>query len=161
MKVKEFSDGSYLEYAEGNFDHWCVYMVNPSKNFRRPPLDVDYFGFLSEQSKTSGSKKIYADFVSVYNLTQKNIDNSVLEYIEKLTATEYGAMQLEFSKIFTILYMGMLAEENKAFTRLGKRIKRLGMHKLLIEHESVASAANFMRGMGWKQIDAMCSERGF
>ena len=57
--------------------------------------------------------------------------------------------------------MGMLAEENKAFTRLGKRIKRLGMHKLLIENETVADAANFMRGMGWRQIDAMCKERGF
>jgi hypothetical protein len=57
--------------------------------------------------------------------------------------------------------MGMIAEERKAGTRLGKRIKRLGVHKFLIEKKTVTEAANFMRGMGWRQIDAMCKERGF
>ncbi len=161
MKVKEFSDGSYLEYAEGNFDQWCVYMVNPAKNYRRPPLDVDYFGFLKEQAQTYGAEKIYNDFVAFYNQTGKVVEQRVLEFIEHLAVTSYGDKCLEFSKMFTILYMGMLAEENKAYTRLGKRIKRLGMHKLLIENEPVSVAANFMRNMGWRQIDAMCKERGF
>ncbi len=161
MKVKEFSDGSYLEYAEGNFDQWCVYMVNPAKNFRRPPLDVDYFGFLKEQAQTYGAEKIYNDFVAFYDQTRKVVEQRVLNLIESIAVNGYGDKGLDFTKIFTILYMGMLAEENKAFTRLGKRIKRLGMHKLLIENETVADAANFMRGMGWRQIDAMCKERGF
>ncbi len=161
MKVKEFSDGSYLEYAEGNFDHWCVYMVNPAKNFRRPPLDVDYFGFLKEQAQTYGAEKIYNDFVTFYGQTGKVVEQRVLDLIEHIAVNGYGDKWLDFTKIFTILYMGMLAEENKAFTRLGKRIKRLGMHKLLIENETVADAANFMRGMGWRQIDAMCKQRGF
>ncbi len=73
----------------------------------------------------------------------------------------YGEIALEFSKIFTILYMGMLAEENKEGTRLGKRIKRLGVHKLLLEGQTVNESANFMRGMNWRQIDALCKERGF
>jgi hypothetical protein len=55
----------------------------------------------------------------------------------------------------------MLAEEKKAGTRLGKRIKRLGVHKLLIEKRTVDEAANFMRGMNWRTIDTMCKERGF
>ena len=75
--------------------------------------------------------------------------------------SNYGTQALEFSKIFSILYMGMLAEENKAHTRLGKRIKRLGMHKLLIENESVDTAANFMRKMKWYEIDSLCRSRGF
>lgn len=161
MIVKKFSDGSHLEYASGNFDQWCVYMVNPSKNYRRPPLDVDYFGFLKEQSRTYGAEKIYNDFVVFYEQTRKTVEQRVLDLIEHIAVLGYGDKWLEFTKIFTILYMGMLAEENKAFTRLGKRIKRLGMHKLLIENESVGEAANFMRGMGWRQIDAMCKERGF
>ena len=49
--------------------------------------------------------------------------------------------------IFSILYMAMIAEERKAGTRLGKRIKRLGIHKLLIENIPVREAANFMRGI--------------
>jgi len=55
----------------------------------------------------------------------------------------------------------MIAEERKANTRLGKRIKRLGIHALLMESVSVANAANFMRGMGWREIDRLCRERGF
>lgn len=160
MIVKTFSDGSYLEYAEGSFDNWCVYMVNPARNFRQPPRDVHYFGFLQKQSQTFGSEKIYTDFVSIYNLTQKEVEQSVLEKIDEVAAT-YPNAQLEFSKIYTILYMGMVAEEKKAGTRLGKRIKRLGVYKLLVENLSVEKSANFMRGMNWRQIDALCRERGF
>lgn len=160
MKVREFVDGSYLEYSAGNFDQWCVYMVNPAKNYRRPPLDVDYFAFLKKQANVFGAQKIYDDFVLIYDKTGRVVDNNVLEYIDSL-ASEYGNMQLEFAKVFTILYMGMLAEANKAYTRLGKRIKRLGMYKLLIENSSVNSAANFMRNMGWREIDMICRRNGF
>ena len=159
MIVKQFADGSYLEYAPGNFDKWCVYMVNPKKNFRRPPLDVQYFAFLQNQAETFGNK-VYVDFVSIYDATGKEVVPSVLALIDQIALT-YGNMALEFAKIYTILYMGMIAEERKAFTKLGKRIKRLGMHKLLIEKTTVNVAANFMRGMGWREIDAMCKERGF
>lgn len=159
MIVKQFADGSYLEYASGNFDGWCVYMVNPKRNFRQPPLDVQYFAFLQNQAEIFGNK-VYADFVSIYDATGTEVVPSVLFLIDQIAAT-YGDKALEFSKIYTILYMGMIAEERKAYTRLGKRIKRLGVHKLLIEKKTVAEAANFMRGMGWRQIDAMCKERGF
>lgn len=161
MKIKEFQDGSYLEYADGNFDQWCVYMVNPSKNFRRPPLDVDYFGFLREQSKIFGAQKIYNDFVSIYNLTANQVEKNVLDYIGQISFAGYGEKWLEFEKVYTILYMGMIAEENKAYTKLGKRIKRLGIYKLLIENEPVTTAANFMRGMRFSEIDVLCKKGGF
>jgi len=90
MKIKEFQDGSYLEYAEGKFDQWCVYRVNPAKNYRRPPLDVDYFGFLQEQAKVFGARKMYDDFVAFYDLTRKEVEPSVLEYIEHLAVVGYG-----------------------------------------------------------------------
>lgn len=160
MTVKTFSDGSYLEYADGNFDSWCVYMVNPAKNFRRPPKDVDYFDFLQKKAQQYGSQKVYGDFVLIYDLTQKTISPQVLSKIDEISAS-YGNDALDFSKIYTILYMGMLAEENKAFTKLGKRIKRLGVHLLLLEGQPVQYAANFMRGMNWRQIDSMCKQRGF
>lgn len=160
MTIKTFSDGSYLEYADGNFDQWCVYMVNPAKKFRQPPRDIHYFGFLQSQARVFGFQKLYDDFVSIYEATNKDVEQSVLDKIELIAAT-YSNLALEFAKIYTILYMGMLAEEKKAGTRLGKRIKRLGVHKLLIEKCSVDEAANFMRGMNWRTIDTMCRERGF
>lgn len=55
----------------------------------------------------------------------------------------------------------MIAEKRKQYTRLGKRIKRLGIYKLLIEKSNIYEAANFMRGMNWKDIDKLCKNRGF
>ena len=57
--------------------------------------------------------------------------------------------------------MAMVAEERKAGTRLGKRIKRLGVHQLLMEHKSPYDSANFTRGMDWKEIAGLCEECGF
>lgn len=96
----------------------------------------------------------------LYEKTGREIDDGVLAFIDEL-ARSYGDMNLRFSQIFTILYMGMVAEERKAGTRLGKRIKRLGVHKLLIEDQSVSDSANFMRGMRWRDIDLLCRQRGF
>ena len=158
--IKQFSDGTYLEYAPGNFDNWCVYFVDFAKGVRQPPRDTHYFDFLLSNSAVYGSDKIYNDFVAIYENTGNEINQGTLSLIEKIAST-YPGMQLEFEKIFTIMYMGMIAEEKKAFTRLGKRIKRLGVYKLMIENVGVDSAANFMRGMNWRQIDMLCRERGF
>ena len=84
----------------------------------------------------------------------------MLTLIERIALT-YEGKELEFEKIFTIMYMGMIAEEKKRFTKLGKRIKRLGVHKLLQEGAGVDHSANFMRGLKWREIDRLCRERGF
>lgn len=158
-KIKEFYDGSYLEYDRGSFDEWCVYLTRPNQN-RKPPLDIDYFQQLKDYAARYGVDTIYNDYVKVYDLTGKEFEPIVLRKISNI-ASSYGDDALELDIIFTILYMAMIAEEKKAYTRLGKRIKRLGIHKLLIENYSVKSSANFMRGMGWRDIDALCKERKF
>lgn len=160
MVIKRFSDGTYLEYAQGNFDSWCVYEVNEAQGMRRPPRDTHYFDFLLTNSAVYGVDKVYADFVQIYENTGKEVAQEVLKLITTISLG-YPGKQLEFEKIFTIMYMGMIAEEQKAFTRLGKRIKRLGVFKLLKENVGVAAAANFMRGMRWQEIDKLCRERGF
>ena len=88
------------------------------------------------------------------------VSNSALENISRL-AEAYGQDSLKMDTIFSTLYMAMIAEEQKEHTRLGKRIKLLGIYALLIEHRPVHDAANFMRGMGWREIDALCRARGF
>lgn len=157
--IKSFPDGSYLEYDRGSFDDWCVYMVEPDGS-RRPPLDRDYFSDIKELSRTYTEDALYSAYVFVYDHTGKTVDENGLNAAEQ-ASMNFGTDQLKIHKIFTILYMAMIAEENKKFTRLGKRIKRLGIYKLLFEGASVYEAANFMRGMGWRDIDALCRERGF
>ena len=155
-RIKDFPDGAFLEYDNGQFDEWCVYM----NGTRRPPLDRDYFSQLQTFASVYGVDRIYQDYVKVYDLEGKAVDKAALVEISDI-ASFYGNDALELDKIFSILYMAMIAEERKAYTKLGKRIKRLGVHKLLIEGETVQQAANFMRGMGWRDIDALCRKRGF
>ena len=107
-----------------------------------------------------GADRIYRDFISIYDRTGKEVAPDVLTFIDEV-ADSYGAMRLRSSQMYTILYLGMVAEERKAGSRLGKRIKRLGVHKLLVEKQSVSNAANFMRGMRWREIDALGMTRGF
>lgn len=127
---------------------------------RRPPRDVDYFSQLKQLASRYGTNKVYDDYVRVYNLTGKAVEKDSLTAISEI-ATTYGSDVLEVDVIFSILYMAMIAEEQKKFTRLGKCIKRLEIYKLLIENRSVSESANFMRGMGWQDIAMLCEERGF
>ena len=57
--------------------------------------------------------------------------------------------------------MGMVAEENKENTKLGKRIKRLGVHLLLFEKYIPEKAVNSLKGASWQKLNKMCLERGF
>lgn len=158
--IKKFSDGSFLEYDRGSFDDWCVYLTKPDGK-RKPPRDMDYFNQLKVLSEDYGVEKVYCDYVEVYNITGKEVRTSDLNLIAEIAKTYAPGDVLLVDTILSILYMAMIAEERKRNTRLGKRIKRLGIYKLLLENSSVADAANFMRGMGWRDIDALCRERGF
>jgi hypothetical protein len=157
--IASFSDGSYLEFSRGRFDAYCVFEVTPEGK-RVPPRDTDYFDTLIRCGEVLTKQQVYDDFVVVYELTSNLLDVNVIKTISGLAA-RYSPLQLEFSKAMTMVYAGMIAENNKAYTKLGKRIKRLGLFMLLNESGSVDFSANFMRGKGWQEIDRMCQERGF
>ena len=106
------------------------------------------------------SASIYEDFVSIYEKTQGTLDNDLLNQINVLSQG-YGDLSLYAEKLFVILYATMIAEMSKTNTKLGKRIKRLGIHKILIENMDCHQAANFMKGMGWREISKLCDQRGF
>ncbi len=157
--IKQFKDGSVLEYDSGSFDDWCVFLTRPNIK-RYAPRDTQYFERFSQLGKTHGANQIYSDFCSMYEITSKSITPEGLDLIERVTA-HYGGDALEMQILFTVVYAGMVAEENKAFTKLGKRVKRLGMHQVLCEGMPPHSAANFSRGKPWRELAAMCEERGF
>ncbi len=157
--VRTYDDGTSLEFDRGGFDDWCVY-VRSADDTRRPPLDTEYFETLVTFGREHGNEAVYQDFVRVYDVTGNDVDDRTLLIIDEVAA-DYGRESMRMSKTLTTMYMGMIAEENKRNTRLGKRIKRLGTHMLLVEGQTVEDAANFMRGMGWRDIDRMCTERGF
>ena len=55
----------------------------------------------------------------------------------------------------------MIAEKNKEGTVLKERIKRLGMHQLLMLNYSPEVAANFSKGKKAKDLDIICRGYGF
>tara|TARA_B100001029_G_C15025255_1_gene433202 strand:+ start:64 stop:531 length:468 start_codon:yes stop_codon:yes gene_type:complete len=152
--VKKFKDGSEIGFGKGRFDDFCVYLDN------KPPLDVHYFTRLYELKEIYGGSNIYNDFVYIYELVTKKLESAVLENITHISQ-KYKDDITRVDKIFTILYMAMIAEENKANTKLGKKIKRLGVHQILIENLTPNISANYSKGMKWREIEKECKERDF
>lgn len=157
--MKVFSDGSQIEFAQGRFDKWCVYLTRPNVR-RHAPLDRHYFSTVERLATQHGGDFLWTVFVRLCERTSRQPDPEVFDGLTNV-ASRFGADSLEFDIAFTCIYMGMIAEENKAGTKLGKRIKKLAMHQILRERMNVEVAANYTKGMTWKQIDALCKERGF
>jgi hypothetical protein len=152
--VKKFKDGSEIGFGKGRFDDFCVYLD------KKPPLDVHYFTRLYELKEIYGGSNIYNDFIYIYELVTKKLESAVLENITHISQ-KYKDDIIRVDKIFTILYMAMIAEENKVNTKLGKKIKRLGVHQILIENITPNVSANYSKGMKWREIEKECIERGF
>lgn len=157
--IRRYSDGTSVEFDRGRFDDYCVF-IREIDGTRKAPLDVEYFETLLQFSSKFGVEKVYADFILIYEITQLKVTSETLHLIESL-ASDYELERVLFARTLTVIHMGMIAENNKANTKLGKRIKRLGVHRLLNEGLTSTAAANFMRGLGWREIDKMCIERGF
>lgn len=157
-KIKEFPDGSVLVFDKGRFDNWCVYIKQGLK--RIPPRDTEYFRRFKELSMRYGAKTIYEDYISIYSITTSELREDVLTAIAEISS-RYSEDCGEVEKLFTILYAGMVAEENKENAVLKKRVKRLGMHQTLIEGLDPEAAANFSKSKPWRELDKECKKRGF
>ena len=121
MLLTTFSDNSYLEFASGSFDDWCVFMVTPSGRYA--PRDTDYFARLVHYASKYSAESIYKFFVDVYDYTSKTINPIMFDAIKRRCLKHYKEDVLELSVIFSILYASMIAEENKENTRLRKEDK--------------------------------------
>ena len=156
----EFPDKSTLEFDTGHFDNWCVYYKEPGGQ-RHAPHDTEYFATMATLANTYGTTKVYQDFVSVYNKTGSDVSSDTLQHIKMISSTYNSAEdQLTVLKTLSILYYAMIAEQNKQNTQLGKRIKRLGIHRLLMENIPVKEAATCMIGLKADVIARECCARG-
>jgi hypothetical protein len=152
-----------LYFGKGSFDDWCIHVVSSNKRWMRFPTDVWYFRIVRQWSKERPAKDIYADFVKIYDATtagSKYADTAPVIQLIKEISWNYRD-DFEACVIWTILYMGMIAEENKDGAILKKRIKRLGMHQVLIDNVSPTVAAHFSRGKPVNNLVMECHSRGF
>jgi hypothetical protein len=136
-----------------------VFHASP-RGAAKAPKDVSYFQILRSLTLEFGGARIYFDFCEIYKLTDSVFRQAIADLIlEK--AKGYGGQRLQFAFCFGCLYMGMIAEENKRNTKLGKRIKHLGVHQVVCGGTAPAKAAIFSYRMPWHEIDAHCRQRGF
>lgn len=157
--IKNIQNKNKIEFDTGAFDNWCVYLTRHGQR-RYAPRDNEYFLRLKQLGCIHGHQKVYADFIKFYSLTNKQIALPVLTLITELANTYFTDAE-EIDIWFTVIYSGMVAEENKANTVLGKRIKRLGMHQVLIENMEPNNAATFSKGKKWMELDTFMKQRGF
>jgi len=157
--IKTFASGRVLEFDAGKFDDWCIYLNEPGGQ-RTAPKDVEYFARLQELAEKHGAGKIYKDFVAIYQRTTAQLDAAVLNSISMLSKN-YSADAAGIEELLTIVYAGMVAEENKKGAMLKKRIKRLGLHQVLLEKLDPEKAAGFSKGKSWRELDDECRARKF
>ena len=159
QKLNQFSNGGIIEFDKGSFDEWCVFVTKPNGE-RFAPTDIQYFSRLKKLGKKHGLKKIYEDFIVIFNRTTAIPEPGVFTLISFLSRL-YGNDALEMEIWFNVLYAGMIAEENKENAILKKRVKRLGMHQVLIDGMEPEVAAGFSKGIKWQQLDRLMKAKGF
>ncbi len=160
LEIRNYEDGTIIEQGRGKFDDYCVFLTRPEQD-TYAPKDTEYFSFFIEKAREYSPEKIYQDYVKIYDKTTARIEEEVFEDIEEISDTYDGEDRLDFDIWFSVIYLGMVAEEKKAHAVLKKRIKRLGMYQILFEDMTAYQAANFSRGKKVAQLDPMCRERGF
>jgi hypothetical protein len=159
MHINTVNDKHTVEFDQGKFDRWCVYLTRNGQA-RYAPLDDEYFSFFKSMASRHGSKKVYDDFVKVYEVTTPSLSATAIKLIKDISAS-YNNDREEVEIWFSVIYGGMIAEENKAGMILKKRIKRLGMHQVLIENYEPKVAAKFSYGKKWRDLNGLMKERGF
>lgn len=159
QKLNTFRNHGFIEFDTGLFDNFCVFVTKPTGE-RFAPSDLQYLKRLRKLGAKYGTKKIYDDFVVIYNRTTIEIDPNVFQLI-LLISQFYDKDSLEIEIWFNVLYLAMIAEENKKNTKLKKRIKRLGIHQVLIDELEPEVAATFGNGIKWTELDRLMRAKGF
>lgn len=111
-QIKQLQNNRSVVFDTGKFDDWCVYVVE-SDGSMKAPFDETYFSDLYNISHRYTQNKVYDDFVSIYERTTKSIDPSVLNLIDEIVYTYRPEDRILVEQWFTVIYAGMIAEENK------------------------------------------------
>ena len=163
--------GQAISFAHGDFDDYCawtrMYLPNGDVLFGMP-RDTYYFEIASRLGERYGNRNIYDTVRNMYEDVLIRPEGStlaspviprVLRNIRE-TADAFGIDSPWVMNMLMHLYYGMVAEENKARSYLGKSIKLLGLYEILIAKRDIYESANFMRNTPRTVLKQQCEERG-
>ena len=166
--VKSFPGGTSIGFTEDRDGRWCV--QERVFLWTRRPTSGSCLVRLSELAQRYGRDKVMADFVTVYGAVGAKPargdllpNDAVLELITRLSSAYTAAPgdSVRADRLFTTLYLIMIARENRAGDALGKRAERLGAHLVLEEGRTPEEAAAFSAGKTPQDLSALCQSYGF
>ena len=166
--VKSFPGGTSIGFTEDRNERWCV----QERGFlwTRRPTDAGCLTRLLELAQRYGRDKVMADFVTVYDAVGAKPargdllpSGAALDLITRLSAAYDAAPGdgVRVDRLFTTLYLIMIARENRAKDTLGRRLTRLEAHLVLVEEHTPEEAASFPAGKTAQELSALCASRGF
>ena len=158
--IKNLKNNRKLVFDKGRFDDLCIYVVEADGR-KYASRDSIYFADLQGINRNYPDNKIYSDFVRIYEQTTSAIDENVLTLIDEIVDTYAESDRIIMEQWFAAIYGGMIAEERKAGIVLRKRMKRLGMYRLLILNMNPVDAANSSRGKKAEEINLLMKSYGF
>jgi Family of unknown function (DUF7004) len=149
--LKMFKDNMLLAYDHGSFDEFRVSFYDNKLRYRSSPNDAQFFTFFV---KLAPAETVWRNIVELASQIHKHTGFQDIR-LPNLTGS------LEEEKVFSALAAAMMAEERKAKTKLGKRVKLLGCHQVLMQGIRPRVAAKWSRGKPWKEIAVECEKWGF
>lgn len=167
----------YMFFDKGDFDDWCIFLKTQKATLQNSmcipmksghgPKDYKIFKVLEAVAGEHGRERVYNDYVKIYDKTTDTVNPEVLTLIKDLAYKYHDPDTVEV--LYCFLYTCMIAEFHKARSKLNKRIKRLAVHQLLIEGQSIIYVtnfskkrrANFNKWRGSRSLNEECKMRGF
>lgn len=157
--IKEIDKDTRVVFDQGRFDGWCVYIISGHKS--HAPKDIDYFNYFVNLADQFTPERVYDDFCKVYSQVTEKVEDKALNLIVQIAKGYPKTHSRDVELNLVVIYAGMIAERNKKYTKLKERIKRLGMHQILLLNYPVGEAVNFSKDRGWRELDKICSDLGF
>ena len=156
--ARDFTPMSFNQlifFGKGRIDDWGAWMAVPTQEgyYCALPSDKYYFGIVDSMVKIYGQYPVFLDFVRIFVLAGKTIDPKVVNEIRQM-ATRYSDNENWALNMMLHVYYGMVAEENKENTKIGKQIKMLGLYDIIFNGKSVEDAACCNIGRDWGSIKA-------
>lgn len=151
-KQAVLKDGSIVYFAKGRFDNFFVKIERPDGSFYSPKDCESFSDLLNIPEEVATHEQIWYYLLGV--------SSSITRY-SRVYDYRFPVKFKDYEYLLAYFVAAMIAEENIATTRLGKRIKLLGLHQVLIEGMRIEDAADFSKGLPWRVIHEECVRRGF
>ena len=167
-------------FARGAIDEWCAYIAKCDDTgvwHLYAPKDKFYFerifyvAYMQEKAypsrKYSPFHKLFNELYYIANIMYADpthIKADICEQIDKIV-NFYREENEEYVDMLATamyeIYYGMVAEENKENTILGRTIKIIGLHDMLIDRIGVDAACDRNRNVKVDRIKAECNNMGY